>query len=261
MCLSVQCRGAIRDYIARVGYASGVRFVGLVAGGICAACALTVSYDGFEKGSASGDASADGGSTGIGGGTFGGGTGGAAGGGGTLDGSATCANETECPADEPCVDWSCESGKCTPTLSSANECAPPECSDTATSRRFTCVTGTCTKVDEPCGPYLCQAGQCLEKCINSLDCVSGLVCNFTECQACQHCSAKYASPVSSLAFCEPDSGALWDALVQCCNDHCISECSTAAVCGGLGLPSSTCYACLTDGQKCSDAWNACSGDT
>lgn len=248
-----------------------MRFVGLIVGLIplAAACALTVSYDGYDKGSSSPDASSgQGGSTGIGGGTFGGGTSGvdgslggtagSTGNGGT--GGAPCNGDGECPADEPCVDWSCVGNQCVDQKLSGNPCAPNVCGDPTKVTISTCVLGICQKSEIPCAPYTCQGSDCLMSCNEINDCVGGLICNNTQCQQCLKCSEKYASPSNTLAFC-PISQGNWDGLVSCCTSNCSVECSVAAVCGGLGTAGSGCETCLTQSSTCDLALATCLSDT
>jgi hypothetical protein len=247
--------------------------VGVIAGVVplAAACALTVSYEGYDKSSSSADASSGaGGSTGIGGGTFGGGTsgvdgstggvGGASGSGGS--GGSTCNGDGECPLDEPCVDWKCVGNQCVEYKLSGTSCGPSACDGPTEVTTSSCSLGICQKTETPCAPYACEGTDCLTSCDETSDCVDGLICNNKVCQDCQTCSEKYATPSNTLAFCPPNSQSNWEALVSCCMGHCNAECNLAAVCGnGLGIITPTCGDCLNSLSNCQAEYFACSSDT
>jgi hypothetical protein len=272
--------GAIRDYIARLGYASGVRLAGLIAGvlPLAPACALTVSYDGYDETSSSADASSGaGGSSGIGGWTFGGGpsgggtsgvdgstggvtggVGGASGNGGS--GGSACTGDGECPLDEPCIDWKCQGNQCVENKLSGVPCGPNVCGDTTQVTISSCDLGVCNKTEMSCAPYVCEGTNCLTSCTDINDCVGGLICNGNSCQQCLTCSEKFATPSSSLAFC-PTSQNNWTDLVSCCVGTCSAECGSFAVCGGVGPADTLCTDCLLQSSACDLEYYLCVGDT
>jgi hypothetical protein len=213
-------------------------------------CALTFSYDDYEKEKL--DATA-GSSTGASGGINGdaqfGGTGGT--GGVPGDGMAGADGNT---------------GAC----GGANEgtfCDGPKCVGSYAIEAI-CKSGICqqTKNDE-CDPFVCENGSCLTACVNSQDCVNGFDCapGPSICEPdCLNCHDKYASPQLNGAFCT-GSDALWLALKNCCELTCDTPCSDASpsvleVCHGTSTasPSGACGDCLN--ANCSTEYAACQAD-
>src|SRR5687768_10887317 len=95
---------------------------------VATGCALTVSYDGYDRseGTDAGTVSGNGGSTGIGGGSFGG-FGGSPDAGGSGAGAGGCREDGECPPDDVCRDHFCDGTSCQVTNLVNEDCAPSSC--------------------------------------------------------------------------------------------------------------------------------------
>jgi MYXO-CTERM domain-containing protein len=100
---------------------------------------------------------------------------------------SSCNGKGDCSADTPvaCSPYQCGATSCKDTCAGDADCVEGFRCETATSK---CVpsTGKCKDLNTwedskgtptPCAPYTCQSGACLKKCVASIDCASGNVCD------------------------------------------------------------------------------------
>jgi hypothetical protein len=227
-------------------------------------CALTVSYDDYER---SNKATSDaGGSIGIGGGgTFGGsggsadsgsdasgGSAGAGAGGVAGGGGEPCTTDEVCGTDTVCQDFYCDGTSCQVTNLTNDNCAPATCTGVTESAASYCDDGQCVQSSAvSCLPFKCgSGGVCLTTCNGVDECGPSTNCTNGGCVPCVSCSTKLSNPALLEPLCEPQSYDVAYALIACCTQNCVVACGGPApftVCGGTD-PSinGTCLSCLSE---------------